>query len=365
VRKVALAAFALAGVAEAAPRLIGITTLPPTSADGLAVGGLSGIDYDARTGTYVAISDDRSEHGPARAWRIAIDHRRGDQPSARLIAPISLRDRNGDPYPPPGRGREALDAEAIRVVPGGLLWSSEGDAKDGFGPAVRLSNAAGTLIRALTLPAMFRFDPTGQTGPRPNLSIEGLSPTGSSLWIGMEAPLFQDGPVASPDAGADVRLSRIDRTSGRLLGQYAYRVEPIGWAASGRLADNGVSEVLAIDERHLLVVERSGRQQPDGDFRYVARLWCASVTGATDVAHFASLKDQPYRVMRKRLVFDFSKGPQRIDSVEGMSWAPPLANGHAALVFVTDNDFSPQRDNQVIVLDAGVPRRAASTLCGH
>lgn len=349
-----------------APQLIGMTSFPREGPGGLAVGGLSGVDCDSQTGEYYLISDDRSEHGPARLWRAAIDYDVGRAPTARLIAPIPLQTRTGGFFPPPGTGVEASDGEAIRVAPDGqgLVWSSEGDRKDGFGPAVRLAARDGRWRRDVPLPPMFRYDPDEKSGPRPNLSIEGLSFDGRYLWVGLEAPLFQDGPLAASAAGADVRLSRIDPRSGRLDRQYAYPVEPIGPVAAGRLADNGVSEILAIDARHILVVERSGLQQPDGDFRYHARLWCASTGSASDVGAFRSLHDRLYRPVRKRLVFDFSKAPARIDSVEGMSWGRPLANGHASLVFVTDNDFSPQRENQLIALDIGASRaRAAEALC--
>jgi hypothetical protein len=353
-------------LAQGAPRLIGMTRFPREGPGGLVVGGLSGIDRDMRTGDWYLISDDRSEHGPARIWRAAIDYDVDRAPTARLIEPIPLQTKTGGFFPAPGTGAEASDGEAIRVDPNGqgLVWSSEGDKKDGFGPAVRLAGRNGLWLRDVPLPPMFRYDPAERSGPRPNLSIEGLSFDGRRLWVGLEAPLFQDGPLASSASGVDVRLSRIDPESGRLERQYAYPVEPIGPVPTGRLADNGVSEILVIDKRHLLVVERSGIQQPDGDFRYHARLWCGAIGGASDVRTWPSLRDRPYRAMHKRLVFDFSKAPDRIDSVEGMSWGKALANGHASLVLVTDNDFSPQRENQVIVLDIGAARSAAGqVLC--
>lgn len=361
-------ALVLAASAHPAPHLIGMTTLPRVGPDGLAVGGLSGIDFDRRHDEWILISDDRSDHGPARMWRASIDY--AGEPIARLIAPIILRSASGQPFPPQGTGAEAVDSEAVRLDPRSrsLIWSSEGDTRDRFGPGVRISDRAGRLVRLVPLPAMLAYDPAGQSGPRINLSFEGLSvsPDGRSLWIGEEAPLFQDGPLASPTKGADVRLSRIALRDGRLEQQYAYRVEPIGPVPPGRLADNGVSEILAIDARHFLVVERSGIEQPDHDFRYHARLWCAGTDGADDVGRLETLRGQSYRVMPKRLVFDFTQTPRRIDSVEGMSWGRTLANGNASLVFVTDNDFSPQRENQIIVLDVGAPREAVSlALCSR
>ena len=53
---------------------IGQATLPTGSLfAGTQVGGLSGIDYDPLTHSYVAISDDRSQLNPARYYRLTLD----------------------------------------------------------------------------------------------------------------------------------------------------------------------------------------------------------------------------------------------------------------------------------------------------
>ncbi len=345
---------------QAPIRLIGVGEITrDAGVSGMPVGGVSGIDYAPRTKHWYFESDDRSEHGAARFWTADIDYDLNRPPVATRIEVVPFRSENGETFPEPGHGAEASDAESIRVDPkrGNLIWSSEGDAKDGFGPAIRRIKVDGRPIARLALPAMFRFDPAGRTGPRPNLSIEGLTFTrkGNVLWFSMEAPLFQDGPVASRDTGADVRLTAVDPISGRLLHQYAYRLEPIGPAPRDRLADNGISEILAIDDSHFLVIERSGVQQDDKEFRFRPRLYCASTRGATPVGRFGSMRDAPIRPMPKRLVFDFTTvAAPIIDNVEGMTWGPMLSNGHRSLLFVTDNDFSTKRPpTQLIALDAG------------
>ena len=54
---------------------------------------------------------------------------------------------------------------------------------------------------------------------------------GKSLWVSMEGPLLQDGPMATMADGAWARLSRHDRTDdggfGPLALQVAYRIAPI------------------------------------------------------------------------------------------------------------------------------------------
>ncbi|MBA3897375.1 MAG: esterase-like activity of phytase family protein [Sphingomonadaceae bacterium] len=304
------------------------------------------------------ISDDRSEHGAARFWAADIAYGLGKPPVLTRMQVFSLHIEDGRTFPEPGHGREASDAESIRFDSGNgaLVWSSEGDARDGFGPAVRRMTIAGAPIAKLTLPSVFRFDPAARGGPRSNLSIEGLTFTrhGHVLWLSLEAPLIRDGPIASRESGADVRFTAVDPRSGALLHQYAYHLEPIGPAPQDRLADNGVSEILAIDNSHFLVIERSGVQQNDKEFLFRPRLFCASTRAATPVGELASLHDAHVRPMPKRLVFDFTTvTAPRIDNVEGMTWGPDLANGHRSLLFVTDNDFSTKRPpTQLIAFDA-------------
>ena len=135
------------------------------------------------------------------------------------------------------------------------------------------------------------------------------------------------------------------------------------------MADNGVSEILALDPRHLLVLERSGVQDTDGDFHFRSRVYCAHISGASNVAGLPSLQGQAYLPMRKTLPIDFSGfGERNIGNVEGMALGPVLSNGHASLVFVTDNDFSARRRTQVIAMEIIArpdPRAIARALCGR
>lgn len=284
-----------------------------------------------------------------------------------------MRRPKGGYYPAPGSGQEALDAESMRKVPGSrsLIWSSEGDARDGFGPAIRTTSFHGHSSAALALPPVFRFDLARTKGPRANLSFEGLSfePSGQSLWVSLEAPLIEDGAPAGPETGAIVRLSRLSYPSLVLTAQFAYNVEAIGPVPANRLADNGVSEIVALDSRRLLVLERSGIQQQDGEFTYRSRLYCADLSSSQDVTEISSLRGQPLRLAAKRLVLDFRSIPSpRIDNVEGMTLGPMLSNGNQTIVFVTDNDFSARRDSQVIAFEIVPERKGATiaeTLCAH
>lgn len=355
--------------------LIGVAVIPPDAGGAaLPVGGLSGLDYDPVSRDWFLISDDRSEHGPARLWRARIAFGHHQPPHIEHLRPVFLRREDGALFPPRGTGAEASDGESVRLVPGGkgLIWSSEGDAKDGFGPAIRRARLDGTPLGKLPLPALFAYDPQHRTGPRDNLSIEGMgfAAGGRQLWFSMEGPLEQDGPEATATQGTLVRFTQLSWPSGRMMRQLAYPVEPIGPVPKGKLADDGVSEILPLDARHLLVLERSGVEQGKMDFRFRSRVYCARADGASDVAGLASLSAGGFTAMRKTLAIDLSalpmpEGSAPVDNVEGMALGPVLGNGHASLLFVTDNNFTTNHPTQLIALEikAG-PQGVAKALCG-
>ncbi|SDA19823.1 esterase-like activity of phytase family protein [Sphingomonas sp. NFR15] len=314
--------------------------LPPSAA-GEAVGGISGIDYDRRRRAWLLISDDKSQHGPARLYRLRLTRMR---PS---LAPVLLRDERGGVYPAPGSGKEAIDGEAIRLTPDGqrFAWSSEGDAEDGFGPAVRISDAGGRVRDSIPLPAAIKTD------GRPNRTVEGLAFTPDhALWVAMEAPLRRDGPAADIDHAALVRFTRI--APGAPPRQIGYRVDPIVRQRPNRLADNGVSEILAVDDDRLLVLERSGEQQDDGRFAFHCRLYLAYLRGADPVSLTAPLDPSRVRVATKRLLVDFDRlMPTGSGNLEGMAWWPGAHGRHRRLVLVNDNNFAPDEATILTVIE--------------
>ncbi|HEY1397380.1 esterase-like activity of phytase family protein [Roseateles sp.] len=342
-------------------RLIGTWTVPSTAGGpDRALGGISGLDYDAERDTWFLISDDRSDHAPARFYtaRIAVDA--SAIRSVEITGTVSLRRSDGTVFPngkQAAGGDEAPDPEAIRIDPvdGRLVWSSEGDPTRGGDPFVRVSARDGSFVSSWPVPDNLRFDRSDRRGARPNLTIEGLafSPDGRSLWMSMEAPLRQDGDVPSLTAGAWTRFSRVSR-DGHVLAQFAYPLEPIRFAPEdgGTRADNGVSELLATPTGSLLVVERSGRETAGGAYRFSARIFEADATGATDLRGVEAIPRAAPVPMRKRLVLDLmALGLPTVDNVEGAAWGPRLPNGHRTLMLVSDDNFSPSQITQLIALE--------------
>lgn len=317
-------------------------------------GGISGIDRDAATGTWYLLSDDRSERAPARVYTAAIDIDPTGVRAIRITGVVPLRQADGAILPGPRRGGEVPDPEALRVDPrnGELVWSSEGDRKLGLSPFVRRAARDGRFVADIPLPENLRVHSQADIGVRDNLAAEGLAfaPDAASLWVAMEAPLYEDGPVPTLQQGAFVRFTRLDR-QGRVLGQYAYPVDAIPMPPAGgqHRADNGVSDILSTEAGTLLVVERSGREVDDGVFQFAIRLYEASVANARDVSRTASLHGAAFAPMRKHLVLDLSAaGISDTDNIEAAAWGPRLPNGRPTLLLASDDNFHPRQANRFL-----------------
>ena len=316
-------------------------------------GGISGIDYDPRSDLWAFISDDKSERGPAHFFLGRLDLRPGRPCGPILKRMVPLRREDGATFADRNAGTEAADGEAIRFDPlsRDLVWSTEGDFDHGDPPAVRRMKRDGTPVTRFAVPENLGFRAGGRTGARKNATTEGAtwSVDGRSLWLSMEWPLVQDGPIPSVAEGGLARLTRLDR-SGKLLGQYAYRVDPVQAASPVGVGDNGISEVLALDDHRLLVLERSAAKGADGRYSYHIRLYLADLAKAQDVSRIESLSAASVRPVDKRLVLNFDSLGIRVDNLEAMAWGPRLQGGDRTLVLASDDNYAASQVNQILVL---------------
>lgn len=343
----------LAAALLAAPdlRLVGALDVPKDIVvDTAPFGGISGVDYDRQTDRWLMISDDRSDKAPARFFVGTLDYDARGVRGLRVETQIPLRREDGSAFPSTAGEGERADAEALRIDPktGDLVWSSEGDAPRGFDPAVRRMSRDGASKGAIA--TTFRFDPAKANGARINQTFEGLSfsPDGRWLWLALEAPLIQDGPAPTVSNGGLTRITRLDR-DGKVSAQYAYRLDPVQ-AAPVKRSDNGVSEILAVDDRRLLVLERSGVEDGEGRFSFHCRLYLAEIARAEDVAGRQSLAAGDARPMTKRLLINFDRLPGTPPTnLEAMAWGPKLSTGERSLVLFADDNFDPHQSGQVLV----------------
>jgi hypothetical protein len=231
----------------------------------------------------------------------------------------------------------------MALEPGGeMLISSE------IEPSIREFSPAGKLLRALPVPELFLA--TDGRGTRGNLGFESLtlSPGGEALWTANERALQQDAPEDATRA-SPVRLLRYGRRGGGFIpgGQFVYVVEPIAKPSQGGgFQVRGLSELLALPDGDLLALEREfveGRGMSIQIFR-------VSLAGATDVSGTESLMGQRYTPVRKTLIYDFARSGLVPDNIEGMAFGPRLPDGSPTLVLVSDNNFHPFEQTEIVAL---------------
>ncbi|GAB3286724.1 esterase-like activity of phytase family protein [Parasphingorhabdus pacifica] len=336
-------------------RLLGSTRLPHAMEfEQTTVGGLSGIDFDRRTGEWVLISDDRSERQPARFYTADIPVGPEGVGPVELTGTEPLRRPDGTVYPPlEGGDGSTVDPEEVRVDPrhGDLWWTSEGERDERLiDPAIRVAGTSGTFRDELRLPDNLRMGE--HAGPRQNEVLEGLTfAAGGALVVSaMEGPLIRDGESPTTEHGALSRIT-VQERSGEVLGQFAYPLDPVfAESPTGGFSNNGVSAILGTaDPARYLVLERSYVTGVGNSIR----IYQADVRGATDVADVDSLAGEQVRPVRKRLLADLSEFELRVgpvDNVEGMTWGPRLPGGERSLVLVSDDNFSPGQQTQLIAL---------------
>jgi hypothetical protein len=320
---------------------------------GTTVGGLSGIDYDPAADLWYALSDDGSDIDPARfyTFRLTLFPDRLGTPE--LLSVVRLRQPDGSIYPGRSGGRRAPDPESIRwrASTRTLLWADEGQVRAGRSPAVHEITAEGSPLRELTLPAHFEI--MAGAGPRHNLGFEGLAltPDGASAWVAMEAPLLQDGPVPTTDhPGGPCRLTCFDLGSGSAVMQRAYTPDRIPQAPrpADAFADNGISEILMLDNHRMLVLERAFMSGVGNSLR----LYRVDTRTGSDTMTLPRLQPGNHTACPKTLLLDFaSLGLPRLDNTEAMAWGPRLPNGRRTLVLASDDNFNPGQITQFLAFE--------------
>lgn len=344
-------------------RFIGEQTLPHRmEAQGQTFGGISGIDYDEARNVFYLLSDDRSQNGPARFYtaRMSITANDLGKPEILSVTTIKRPDGalHGDAKTDP---QNVLDPESIRlrrgislsgVVEDVLLWTSEGDKRLGLSPFVREMRLDGTFIRELPTHPMFAMR-SGQSGSRDNLSFEGmaLAPDGKSVWVAMEGALYEDGATASIDGGGGpIRFTQYDVSTGKAMRQVAYALDAIPHRPipPTGFADNGVPEILMLDEHRMLVLERSFSQGVGNSIR----IYVIDVRDGSDTLSVPNLNATNHRAARKTLVINFDTlNLMRLDNTEAMSFGPRLPNGNRTLLVASDDNFNARQINQFLAFE--------------
>lgn len=313
------------------------------------LGGLSGIAYDRRRDLYYVISDDRSEHAPARFYTLRLDFSDGslDADDFAIVATVALEDARGRPF-----AAGSLDPEGIALAGDGTLYiASEGNAAAGVEPFVGRFTTAGRELGRLPLPE--RYTPRPDAGVRNNLAFESLTlaPDGTRLFTATENALIQDGPSADLGIASPARILAYEHPSGAPTAEFLYWVDavdrPPPAPGGSRLA--GLCELLALDVEELLALERTHV----AGVGHGARLYRVSLRGADDISGIDSLArvdPATLRPARKRLLLDLSTVAAPVENLEGVTFGPPLDDGRLTLVLVGDDNFDPRQSTEILVL---------------
>jgi endonuclease/exonuclease/phosphatase family metal-dependent hydrolase len=336
--------------AELTVELLAETSLPDDlEVDRTLVGGLSGLTYDSGCDLFYAISDDRGSLAPPRFYTLKIRFD-GENVAATILDATVLRDDDGAPFP-----RGDLDPEALALTADGPLFvASEGVPHRGINPLIGRFGLDGSFKGALGLPEHFLPDAGGTRGVRDNLAFEGLavSPDGSRLFAAAENALIQDGPAADLGVASPARILEIELSTGRPVAEYLYEVEPVPDEPrpANAFRTNGISEILALDNQRLLVVERAFSVGVGNR----VRLYHVDLSGATNIRDIDSVRDmdgpKPVPVV-KTLVADVGELGVVPDNIEGMALGPGLADGRRLLVLIADNNFQPSaQKNQILLM---------------
>ena len=313
------------------------------------IGGLSSITYDEQNDVYLVLSDDRGQPDNPRFYTVSITP---DGSEVTFTDVTFLLNAEGNPFK-----RGQIDPEGIAWSGETLFMASEGEAEmyPPLPPSVQLFTRSGEWIEQLTIPEKFLPDGFGKYGVRGNKAFEALtlSPDGNTLTTAVENALVQDGPIASVEDESLARLLLFDLVTGQPLAEYVYVVGTVPVANASRSDDNGLVELIALDNAgNYLALERSYV----AGFGNTIQLYRTRTVGATDVSSMDALwntdTDAPldFVPMQKTRLINLADLGIDPDNVEGMALGPLLPDGRQLLVLVSDNNFNPSQITQFIML---------------
>jgi Ca2+-binding RTX toxin-like protein len=157
-----------------------------------------------------------------------------------------------------------------------------------------------------------------------------ITPDQHFLFTSTETALEQDDAEPTSNSGTASRILQFDLTTNSAGAEYLYNTDN----------GNGISEILAVDNNTLLVLER-----------FVVptlslKLYQVSLADATDISGYNSISSDPGSIipLQKTLVADlssseFTSAGFRRDNFEGMTFGPTLPNGNRSLLLISDNNF--------------------------
>jgi hypothetical protein len=248
-----------------------------------------------------------------------------------------------------------FDPEGVRVSGcGRSIFVS-----DEYGPYLyEFSLDSGKRLRSLAVPNKYLIDYPSATpgveltgnvaGRQSNRGMEGLaiSPDGGKLYGVMQSPLIQDGGLdaAGKRVGLNARIVEIDTVTGDAR-EFLYPLDDKG---------NGISEILAVNDREFLVLERDGKVGAEAKIKKIYKI---DIAAASDIRAVKQLPVSgiPAGItpVGKSLFIDLLNpafglaGASFPEKIEGLAFGPDLEDGRHLLLVVNDNDFTASQPTRI------------------
>jgi hypothetical protein len=324
------------------------------------IGGLSGIDYDAKNELYYLLSDDRAQTNDSRFYTAKIHLNNNQISGVEFLSVNILKNETGENY---GNWisspSTSTDPEDIRYNPksNSLVWTSEGarivtpEKLVLQNPAINFMDLNGKHLSKIALPANLEMQKQ-EKGPRNNGALEGITFDFKykNIYTNLEEPLFDDDDRARTDKEAFIRLYQFNAKTKKNTAQYAYKLDPIAHEPNPKdaFAVNGVSAIQYFSKNQLLVVERS---YSTGIASCTIKIFLCDLKKATNIKNHDSLKNQNFEIASKKLILNMDDLGLFIDNIEGLTFGPKLANGNPSLLFVSDNNFSDKQKTQFFLFE--------------
>lgn len=235
-----------------------------------------------------------------------------------------------------------------------LFISYEGDRKGQIQPFIREFSLIGKQLQSLLIPDKFLIQPN--SGIRNNLALENLTITPSKkyLFTATENALIQDGPEANISAGSPCRILQYNLIKGEPEKEFLYITEPITSTSNnlGNFQTNGLVELIALDDTHLLSLERSFSL----DTGNIIKIFKVDLSNADNIQNINALNTQFTHIspVQKELLLDLSNLELISDNIEGMTFGSRLPDGRRSLILVSDNNFNPLQSTQILIFSTNL-----------